>query len=266
MVGEKAAQGKGDRERERPAGPGDRPDEPGLESPAEREGDHAREEADRRVVGLLPRERAGKRAGDEIRERVRDGAVQEERKAEQGRAGRAQAVARLVLAQPGSHRLVADVPLGEQRAVVLDPRPDPGKPVGIVHPEVGDRLHDGAGEPEDVDGLGRKASLGPELSDKLVPIQILDGPDHLGDVDPVDVDDLGLHRALDGVRQTLDGRDRLLARSRHVESERNRLPEGDEHPTPEGLPDFEGESDRNQDERRKRLGPPGGLGGPRAVS
>ena len=261
VVGEETAQGQGDRERERPARPRDRPDEPGLEPPAEGEGDHAREEADRRVVGLLPRERAGEPAGDEIRKRVHDGAIEEDRKAEHGRAGRAQAVVRLVLPEPGSHRLVAHVPLGEQRAVVLDALPDPGEPVGIVHPEVGDRLDDGAGETEDVDRLGGKSPLGPELADELVPVQILDGTDHLGDVDPVDVDDLGLHRALDGVGQTLDGRHRLLARPRHVETERNRLPEGDEHPAPEGLPGLEGEPDRNQDERRSGVRTSGCLGG-----
>ena len=87
--------------------------------------------------------------------------------------------------------------------------------------------------------------------------EILDAPDHLGDVDPVDVDDLGLHRALDGVGQALDRGRRLLSSPRHVETERNRLAEGDEHPAPEGLSSLEGESDRNHGERRKRVRPCG---------
>jgi len=94
--------------------------------------------------------------------------------------------------------------------------------------------------------------LGMKLAGQLVAVQVLHGADELGRVDPIDVDHLGLHGALDGVGQALDGRHGLLARPRRMSRERHRLAEGDQHPAPEGLPDFEGESDGNQRERRER--------------
>ena len=74
-------------------------------------------------------------------------------------------------------------------------------------------------------------------------------------VDPIDVDDLRLHGALDGVGQALDGRDRLLARTRHVALERDRLAEGDQHAAAECLADLEGQSDGNEGERDAPAGP-----------
>ena len=52
---------------------------------------------------------------------------------------------RLARSEPGPHGLVADAPLGEQRSVVLNPLPEPGNPVRVVHLEVSDRLDDGRG-------------------------------------------------------------------------------------------------------------------------
>ena len=147
------------------------------------------------------------------------------------------------------------MPRGEQRAVVLDPLPERGDAVRVALLEVGDRLDDGAGEPEDVDCFWPDAARGMELTDQLLAVQVLDGADDLGQVDPIDVDDLRLHGALDGVGQALDGRDRLLARTRHVALERDRLAEGDQHAAAERLADLEGQSDGNEGERDAPAGP-----------
>ena len=106
--------------------------------------------------------------------------------------------------EPGGDGLVADAILGQRRAVVLDALPEPLDPVGIVGLEVGDGLGDGPRQAEQVDRLGAEPALRPQLARQLVAVQLLDRADHVGGVDAVDVDDLGLHGGLDRLGQRLD--------------------------------------------------------------
>ena len=85
-----------------------------------------------------------------------------------------------------------------------------------------------------------------ELAGQLVAVQVLDATDQLGGVDPVDVDDLGLHRALDGVGQTLDGRHGLLAHPRRMRPSETGSPKATSTRPRKDFRDLEGEPDGNQ--------------------
>ena len=135
--------------------------------------------------------------------------------------------------EPSSHRFVLDVVLREQRAVALDPLPEPLDARGIARPEVAHRAHDGPREANRVDPLARDPALLRELAPQLVAVELLDGAHELGRVDPLDVHHLGLHRPLDGGRERLHGRHRIMAVRLAVRRHGHGRAERDEHARPE---------------------------------
>ena len=137
---------------------------------------------------------------------------------------------------------------------MLDAVPELRDTIRLVGLEVLDGLDDGPGQAEHIDRLRGEAALGAELARQLVAVELLDGADDLGGVDPVDVDDLGFHGGLDRVGQFLHRRERVFLGAAGVGTEGDRIAEGDEHPPPEGLPGLEREADR--DERQRRPGGP----------
>src|SRR5207245_11016988 len=141
---------------------------------------------------------------DPVGEEVHRRAVDEEREAHDRLPAATDALARPGPLKPSAHRLVLDAVFGQERAVALDALPDALDPLGIASLEVVDRVHDGPREPDQVDLPLREPALFPKLAHELAAVQLLDGGHEPALVDPLDVDDFGLHRPLDRVGEGLD--------------------------------------------------------------
>jgi len=214
-----------------PSHTGQLPDHPRLDRPEQRKRDDARQEARGRVVGFLPRQPAGQAAGDQVREAVDDGAVDEEGEAHDRLPRAANTLAAQRPSQPRLHRLVLHVTLSQEGAVALDPLPEPLHPFRVARLEVVHGVD--AGPPEGIDLPGIEASGSRELADQRTPVELLDRGDQLGRPDMFEVHDLGFHRLLDRSRQSIDRLARVLPMGVEVGRQRERLSEGDEHPPQE---------------------------------
>ena len=150
--------------------------------------------------------------------------------------------------EPRPHGLVPDVVVREQRAIALDALPEPLEPLGLVGLEPAHRVHDRARQAKDVHLALGEAALLAELTHQLAPIELLDGVHEAGGVDPLDVDDLGLHAPLDRRRQRVDGAHGIGRVGAEVRRDRNGRTERDEHAALERLARLERQPDRDQRE------------------
>src|SRR5262249_41222670 len=116
-IGEGSGHGQREGKQTRPQRTEETPDDPGLEAPAQRNGDDAREQPCRRIVRLLASRPAREPAGQEVRRGVDERAIREDRQAEGGFPGAFDPPMRTSPFEPGAHCEVAHLVGGQQRTV-----------------------------------------------------------------------------------------------------------------------------------------------------
>ena len=144
--------------------------------------------------------------------------------------------------------------LGQQRAIGLDALPEPLHPPGVAGLEVAHGVGDRARQAHGVDVATGEAARFHHLRGQLVAVQLLDRPQEALVVEPLDVDDLRLHRPLQIAGQRVHRLHGILAPRPEVGAGLDRLAEGHQHPAAERLARLEREPDRDHRQLARVLG------------